>query len=82
MITQAASGYSEETVHLLPNLLRQNMLLKNIQKCIVIQRTVWWTSLVVQWIRICVPLQETQSLIPDPGISYTLQATKPVHHNY
>lgn len=60
MITQAARGYSEETVHLLPNLLRQNMLLKNIQRCIVIQRTVWWTSLVVQWMSLCSSAGDTK----------------------
>ena len=60
MITQAASGYSEETVHLLPNLLRQNMLLKNIQRCIVIQTTVWWTSLVVQWMSLCSSAGDTK----------------------
>ena len=41
-----------------------------------------WTSLVVQWIRICLPMQGTgvQSMVwEDPTF---LRATKPKSHNY
>ena len=45
-------------------------------------RSKHWASLVVQWIRICLPIQGTQfrSLVwKDPTCR---RATKPVHHNY
>ena len=43
---------------------------------------IWWASLVVQWIRICLPMQGTWvwSLVQeDPSCR---GATKPVRHNY
>ena len=41
-----------------------------------------WTSLVVQWLRIHLPMQRTwvQSLIHEDPICY--RATKPMYHNY
>ena len=43
---------------------------------------VLWTSLVVQWLRICLPRQETQvqSLIQEDSTCYG--ATKPLCQNY
>ena len=40
-----------------------------------------WASLVVQWLRICLPMQATCS-IPALGRSQMLQAAKPMSHNY
>ena len=42
----------------------------------------FWTSLVVQWLKICLSMQQTQvqSLVwEDPTY---LGATKPIHHKY
>ena len=40
------------------------------------------TSLVAQWLRICLPMQETRvrALVREDTICH--RATKPVHHNY
>ena len=40
------------------------------------------TSLVVQWLRMCLPMQRSQvgSLVQEDPICY--RASKPVHHNY
>ena len=40
------------------------------------------TSLVVQWLRICLPMQGTrvQALVQEDPTCH--KATKPVHHNY
>ena len=41
-----------------------------------------WTSLVVQWLRILLPMQRTQvrSLFQEDSTGH--RTTKPVHHNY
>ena len=41
-----------------------------------------WTSLVVQWLRICLPMQGTQVRSLLRGDSTGLGATKPVSYNY
>ena len=42
----------------------------------------FWTSLVVQWLRMCLPMQGTQvpSLVQEDSTCH--KATKPMHHNY
>ena len=48
-----------------------------------------WTSLVVQWLRICLPMQEAMGSIPGPGRFHMPWATRlmypdtePMCHNY
>ena len=41
-----------------------------------------WTSLVVQWLRICLPMQGTQVRTLVPEDPTCCGATKPLHHNY
>ena len=45
-------------------------------------RRAWRTSLVVQWSRICLPMQGTWVWSLDRGDSTWQGATKPMHHNY
>ena len=41
-----------------------------------------WTSVVVQWLRICLPMQETWVGSLVWKVPTRSGATKPVHHNY
>ena len=46
------------------------------------KEVILWTSLVVQWLRICRPMQgtEVRALVQEDPTCHG--ATKPVHHNY
>ena len=41
-----------------------------------------WASLVVQWLRICLPMQGTWAQVLVQEDLTCCRATKPVHHNY
>ena len=45
-------------------------------------KTISGTSLVAQWLRICLPMQETQVRTLVREDSTCRRATKPVRHNY
>ena len=49
---------------------------------IICKMGIFWTSLVAQWLRICLPMQGTrvQALVREDPIC--CGATKPMHHNY
>ena len=45
-------------------------------------KSLWRTSLVVQWLRICLPMQGTRVQSPVREDPTCHGATKPMHHNY
>ena len=74
-------GEIPEKESYLPDRATGTALLRK-KKCIYIYIYIHGTSLVAQWIRIHLPVQETQvrSLLQED--STCCRATKPMHHNY